>query len=180
VSYQHVITTSEYLLASDLAHQTLEVFADFRGHYNNNLNSHLRGKLGEIAASAFLMHLGITVTNLWEDLNSLSDTDIIAPNRFRADVKTWDIRYWPAFGRCVSVDQFPKLRRKSDVVIWCIAESVLRPGMSVTVHGWSSMNDVENAPRRLTGPSSGRQVHNFQLDEAEIREVESLADFYAT
>ena len=41
-----------------LAQQTLAIFAKMPGHYNNTLNSHLRGKLGEIAAADWLAARG--------------------------------------------------------------------------------------------------------------------------
>jgi len=174
VTHVHTITKDEIAVATKLAEQTLEMFAGKSGYYNNNLNSHLRGKLGEVAVSAYLRSRDVTTDDLWRDLDRISDADVVIPGRLRADVKTWDVRYWPEYGRCVSVSQFPKLRTKADAIIWCTSDSTIRPGMVVTIEGWSTMEDIEHAPRRHTGPPNRRQVHNHQLDPGSLREIATI------
>jgi len=174
MTHAHIITADEFNVARDLAHQTLKIFERRPGYYTNNINSHLRGKLGEIAVSAYLRARGAATDGLWRDLARISEADVVIAGRFRADVKTWDIRHWPDFGRCISVDQFPTLRTKADGIVWCTSDSDLRPGMAVTIQGWNTMDDVAQAPERLTGPTYGRKVHNHQLDAASLREIRAI------
>ena len=179
MTHTHLISGDEFALATELARQTLEMFAGRAGYYDNNLNSHLRGKLGEVAVSAFLRASGVTTVDLWQDLERISEADVMIPGRFRADVKTWDVRYWPDYGRCISVSQFPKLRLKADTIIWCTSESTIRSGMTVSVEGWNTMPDIDLAPRRHTGPPSRRQVYNHQLEGDSLRPIESILNFYS-
>ena len=79
--------------------------------------------------------------------------------------------------RCVAVGQVQKLAVKADLIIWCVSEPRLQPHMAVEVRGWNSIADVEAAPRRLTGPATGRKVDNRQIDEAVIRVLEDLRSY---
>lgn len=177
MTHVHLITAEELAAATELAEKTLEMFAGRSGYYNNNINSHLRGKLGEIAVSTFLRSRDLTTDDLWKDLQRIGDADVVVPSRFRADVKTWDHRYWPDYGRCVSVSQFPKLRTKADAIIWCTSDSTIRAGMAVTIEGWNTMEDIAQAPRRHTGPPNRRQVYNHQLDPDSLREISTILRF---
>ena len=174
MTYTHNLSPDEFNLAKELAEQTLRMFSGRPGFYNNNINSHLRGKIGEIAVSAFLAERRQPMNDLWRDISRIDEPDIVIPDRIRVDVKTWDSRYWAEYGRCISVSQFPKLRLKADVVVWCTSDSAIRPEMSVIVEGWSTMNDIDRAPRRHTGPAGRRQVYNYQLDATAIRDLETL------
>jgi len=168
------ISPTQFALAERLAEQTLDLFKNRPGHYTNNRNSHLRGKLGEIAATQTLVDLGMDCETLWADLTRLSDADIEVAGHFKADVKTWDARHWPDLGRCIAVAQIGKLKAKADLVIWCVSGSRLEPGMIVEIQGWNPISEVERAPRRLTGPPNGRKVDNYQLDIESIHEIQSL------
>lgn len=174
MTYVHTIQDSEFKLASELAEETVQVFSGRPGFYNNNINSHLRGKVGEIAVSSFLDSAGIKVTNLWSDIGRMAEADILVPSKLRADVKTWDVRYWTEMGRCIAAGQVSRLRNKAEAVIWCTSDSRLAPQMNVTVVGWNTMEDIADAPRRLTGPANGRQVDNFQVEMTAVRNLEAL------
>ena len=171
------ISEEHFTLASDLAGRTLDLFQNRRGHYKNNRNSHLRGKLGEIAATQVMADLGLSSEALWADLSRLSEADIDVTGAFRADVKTWSSQYWAEMGRCVAANQLPKLLAKADIIIWCVSDRQLCSGMTVEVRGWNSMSDVASAPRRLTGPATGRKVDNYQLDESAVRDIATLLSF---
>jgi len=177
MTHVHIITAKELAVATELAEQTLEMFAGRPGYYNNSINSHLRGKLGEVAVSAFLQARGVTTDDLWRDPDRIGDADVVIAGRFRADVKTWDVRYWPDYGRCISVSQFPKLRTKADAIIWCTSDSAIRAEMTVTIEGWNTMKDVEQAPRRHTGPPNRRQVYTLHLGPAALREIAAILTF---
>lgn len=171
------IQPEEFEEANALATESLRRFAGRQGYYNNNHNSHLRGKLGEIAATRVLADMGLQVEPLWRDLSRMSDADIVVGNRLRADVKTWSERHWTDLGRCVAVGQLPALQRKSDLILWCTSDDQVGPGMRVTVEGWNTLDDVATAPRRLTGPRGGRQVDNYQLDPASLRPLGEVAHY---
>lgn len=180
MNYVHIVSEEEFCLALDLANKTMEVFSKRPGFYNNSLNSHLRGKVGEIAASAALATAGIETIDLWSDIGFLTEADIHVPSKFRADVKTWDVRYWHEMGRCVAHGQFPKLRAKADAIIWCSSDTHLEIGMKVNVLGWNVVTDVTDAPRRHTGPPGGRQVDNYQVELNAVRDLQALFDLLRT
>lgn len=176
-AFSYMIGTEDFEHAKSLAGETLALFESRAGHYKNSLNSHLRGKIGEIAATTALESLGLEPDRMWADTSKLSLADVEVAGRFRANVKTWDRRYWLTMGRCIAVNQLPRLRNKAEAVIWCQTDSNLAPGMEVQVLGWNALDDVVLAPRRLTGPPRGRKVDNYQLDIGEIRPLVSILDY---
>ncbi len=159
-----------------LAQQTLAIFAKMPGHYNNTLNSHLRGKLGEIAAADWLAANGIKIDAAFRDTGRIKEADIVGvgARTLRLDVKTWDSKYWPEMGRCVAVGQLDKLRNKAEGIVWCVSPSSLDPGIEVEMVGWNTLADIEAAPRRMTGPTGRRQVDNYQVDPGNVRQPASL------
>jgi len=170
------LTDDEMREAQQLAEQTLKVFAKEWGHYNNTLNSHLRGKVGEIAVARWLETNGVRVDPLFRDTGKGSQCDIVASDarKLRLDVKTWDKTYWAEMGRCVAVDQLKKLRTKADGILWCVSSPKLVPGVEVELVGWNWMDDVAAAPRRMTGPAGRRQVDNHQVDADKLRRPTDL------
>lgn len=173
-----VITDDELREATELAEATLRVFGNVRGHYTNSLNSHLRGKLGEIACSRWLTTNGVGVEPVFRDTARMRECDIIASDTstIRLDVKTWDQTYWAEMGRCVAVDQLEKLAAKADGVLWCVSSSQLVSGVRVELAGWSSIADIRAAPRRWTGPRGRRQVDNHQVDPDRITPLSELLE----
>lgn len=165
------VDEAEFAEAQELARTTYEQFKQWKGHYSNTLNSHLRGRLGELSCAKWLLGHGIFIRELFRDQQSVGESDILAgagePSRL--DVKTWDRRFWGDMGRCVAVGQLPKLKRKADIVVWCETESRLSAGMSVWINGWNSIADIESAPVRLTGPAMGRKVENHQVALESVR-----------
>lgn len=170
------IAEDQFLVATAVAQQTLAMFAGKPGHYTNNLNSHLRGKVGEIACAAWLSGLGVGLEPLFLDVSRISEADIVipGPRLRRLDVKTWDVQHWNDLGRCVAVDQLEKLNAKSEGVVWCHSPTVLAPGVSVEIVGWSTIADIRAAPVKWTGPSGGRQVNNHQVEAPSVRSTDSL------
>ncbi len=171
------IDDATFAEATALALKTLSVFQQNRGHYNNNMNSHLRGKLGEIACARWVETLGLDCEETFRDLGRMAETDLVihGDRGCRIDVKTWSDKYWPELGRCVAVNQLAKLQAKSDLIIWCITPEELRSGIRVQLVGWNSLEDIANAPRRLTGPPRGRKVDNFQVDSDCVRNLAELS-----
>ena len=169
-----IISSDQFKLAEKLAVETFARFSRTKGHYNNTSNSHLRGKIGEIATSTALQELGFKVEDTYTDLDRMSEADLVISGNLRIDVKTWNAEHWNEMGRCISVDQIGKLERKADIIIWCISPKTLNPGISVSVAGWNKVSEVRQAPRRLTGPQNGRKVENFQFEIGGIRDIEDL------
>jgi len=170
------ITDDELRDAATLAAQTLAVFARMPGHYSNTINSHLRGKLGEIACARWLTTNGVRVDPIFRDTSKIKDCDIIAARdtSLRLDVKTWDQTYWDEMGRCVAANQLSKLRAKADGILWCVSSPKLTSGVVVKLAGWSPIADIEISPRRMTGPKGRRQVDNFQVDNNKMRPLSEL------
>lgn len=169
-----IISSDQFKIAEKLAVETYARFSRTKGHYNNTSNSHLRGKIGEIATSTALQELGFKVEDTYTDLDRMSEADLVVSGNLRIDVKTWNVEHWNEMGRCISVDQIGKLERKADIIIWCISPNILTPGISVSVAGWNQVSEVRQAPRRLTGPQNGRKVENFQFEIGEIRDIKDL------
>jgi hypothetical protein len=96
----------------------------------------------------------------------------------RIEVKTWSRNYWQELGRCISVDQFPDLKRKADVVVWCVTDADAiadSPApVNILLAGWSTMGEISNASIRLTGFDNMRKVENYQLDESDLRGINDL------
>ena len=170
------ITDAEFNSAQRLAKQTLDVFAGRPGSYNNTANSHLRGKIGEIASARWLSTNGVSVDSLFVDVANLRECDILATaaRSLRLDVKTWNQSYWKEMGRCIATSQLSTLEEKADGVLWCFSDPTLRAGARITIVGWNSMSEVRAAPRRWTGPKGKRQVDNYQVPEGDVRSPENL------
>jgi hypothetical protein len=168
-----VIDELTYEKAERLAIATLKVFQRTRGHYNNTLNSHLRGKIGELACVQWLSREGISCEAIFEYLDRIAEADLVL-GESRFDVKTWDERYWNEMGRCIAVNQLPKLKAKADGVVWCTSPAKLEPGITVEILAWSTIDDIETAPKRMTGPAHRRQVYNHQLDPQTLRPLDTL------
>ena len=157
------LTAAEYGLAKDLAEATMKVFGGNRGYYRNTSNSHLIGKLGELAAAKWFEEHGYEVERLFEQ---------VGREQRRVEVKTWTAQWWEAWGRCVAVGQLPALANKADFILWTTADAASTP--TVVLQGWSTVGDVRQAPVLWTGPE-GKQVRNHQLAPSALRPVGQLA-----
>lgn len=172
-----IISDLQFEAARDLADQTLTRFSNVKGHYNNTLNSHLRGKIGEIAVASMFETLGYGVDLLYADLDKMALADIVISGKTRVEIKTWSLEYWIDMGRCIAVDQLSKLQKKCDCIMWCVSTEKMAPGMQVKINGWNYMSDVSTAPRRLTGPSNGRKVENYQIEIDEVRGTDEFRKY---
>lgn len=172
------ISEKDYADGVAMAQETLARFENVPGHYSNTLNSHLRGKLGEIAYSHWLESNELSTEPVYRDVSRMREADIIVNGSriIRLDVKTWDIKYWVEMGRCVAIGQLDKLRAKADGILWCISPSELGPEIELELVGWNTISEIEQAPQRITGPPGGRQVHNYQIDTDKIKSLSDLLD----
>jgi hypothetical protein len=171
--------------AAETARASFTRWESQRGYYNNRLNSHFKGKLGELAVERFLLGQNLKLDSHFRFPDREKLADIVVKVRgytkiLRLEVKTWSRNYWQELGRCISVEQFPDLKKKTDAVIWCVtdAEAVTDGPVPVKVllAGWSAMDDISKAPIKFTGLENMRKVENYQLAESDLREVKRLMD----
>jgi hypothetical protein len=169
--------------AAEMARLSIARWESQRGYYNNRLNSHFKGKLGELAVERFLLGQNLKLDSHFRFPDRENLADIVVKIRgykkiLRIEVKTWSRDYWQELGRCISVDQFPDLKKKADAVVWCVtdADATVDAHSSVTVllAGWSTMEDISKAPVQFTGLDHMRKIENYQLTETDLREINNL------
>lgn len=159
-------------LAAFLADGTFERYKHVAGHYRNLANSHLVGKLGEVAAFLWFRDNGLNpVFNaLVPGLDKQCDIDTDAG---RCEVKTWSSHTWDEWGRCVSVSQLASIKKKADFIFWCVVDDIDSQTPIVRFKGWSSIDVIERHEPKLTG-RFGAQVLNHQIDEEHLQGLELL------
>jgi hypothetical protein len=161
------LTEDEVAEAKRLADATYALFKSRRGYYPNTPGSHLKGKLGEVAVAKWATALGFEVRPLFRDISLTSREDVVIGS-VRVEVKTWDHTTWTDMGRCVTPGQLRGLRGKADAIIWCSVD-----GSDVTLHGWSTVDDVGAQPVTMTGPEH-RLIPNHQVPAGLVRPLEDL------
>ena len=158
--------------AAETARSSFERWESQQGYYNNRLNSHFKGKLGEIAVEKFLLDQKLKLADI---VVKISGYKKIA----RLEVKTWSKNYWLDLGRCIAVDQYPDLKRKADMIVWCVVDEIsisdAPAPVMVLLAGWSKMDEVLSAPVKLTGLDNMRKVNNYQLAETDLHEMGSFS-----
>jgi hypothetical protein len=170
--------------AAETARASFERWESQQGYYNNRLNSHLKGKLGEIAVEKFLLGQKLKLDSHFRFADREKLADIVVKIKgykkvTRLEVKTWSKIYWHDLGRCIAVDQYPDLKKKADVIVWCIVDDkqILDASMPVKVllAGWSKIEEVLNAPIQLTGLDNMRKINNYQLAETDLHDMSSFS-----
>jgi len=171
--------------AVDVARSSFERWESQQGYYNNRLNSHFKGKLGELAVEKFLLDQNLKLDSHFRFSDRENLADLVIKVRgykkvVRLEVKTWSSNYWQDLGRCIAVDQYPDMKKKADMIIWCLvdAQKILDAPAPVKVllAGWSKITDVLNAPIKLTGLDAMRKVNNYQLAETDLHDMSSFSD----
>jgi hypothetical protein len=165
---------------------SIEKWSGQVGYYNNRFDSHFKGKLGELAVEKYLLENGYKLDSHFRfpERENLSDL-VIKVKRYtevcRLEVKTWDAKYWPELGRCISVEQYPDLKKKADIILWGVtdikdAEMLIQTpvGLPVLLAGWSTVMEIPNAQIKDTGIGGMRKVKNYQLMEADLH---SMSEF---
>jgi hypothetical protein len=170
--------------AAETARASFERWESQQGYYNNRLNSHFKGKLGEIAVEKFLLDQKLKLDSHFRFSDREKLADIVVKIKgykkvLRLEVKTWSKNYWQELGRCIAVDQYPDLKKKADMIIWCLVDDkpiLDAPApVKVLLAGWSKIDEVLNAPIKLTGLDKMRKVNNYQLAEADLRDMSSFS-----
>ncbi len=175
---QITLQPADIAWAHEAARASARRWAAQPGHYTNALRSHFTGKLGELAVARALLERGLRLDAHFRHPEREGLCDIVVKRRgyrevTRIEVKTWSVPFWPGLGRCIAVEQFAALKKKADIVVWCVTDP---PDMAdapavvvVELAGWSSVDEVRAAPVRWTGTGAMRRVQNYQLDEASLR-----------
>jgi|GEM_PF-1375629 len=172
------------------ASASIEKWSGQAGYYNNRIDSHFKGKLGELAVEKYFLETGCKLDAHFRfpERENLSDI-VIKIKKYteicRLEVKTWDVKYWPELGRCIAVDQYPVLKKKADVIIWCVIdlnhiETLLNnpEAVSVSLIGWSKIEEVMSAPIKDTGIGAMRKVKNYQLDETSLHAMSAFINLW--
>ncbi len=163
------LTDAEIAEANRLAD---EAFAAFKAthRYHNNLGPSLRKrKLGEIAVEKWARSLDVEVDAPFRDLALQSREDLLIGG-VRVEVKTWHSEAWPAMGRSVTPGNIETIRHKADAIVWCSLHET-----EVTLHGWSTLEDVEATPLAMTGPPH-HPVATHQVPVEDLRRLDQLVD----
>jgi hypothetical protein len=178
------LSVADVQWAADTARSSFERWESQQGYYNNRLNSHFKGKLGEIAVEKFLLDQKLKLDSHFRFVDRENLADIVVKiNRYkkvvRLEVKTWSKNYWQDLGRCIAVDQYPDMKKKADMIIWCQVDEkqildVPAP-VKILLVGWSKIEEVVNAPIKLTGLDNMRKVNNYQLAETDLHEMNGFS-----
>ena len=99
-------------------------------------------------------------------------------------MKTWSSNYWQDLGRCIAVEQYPDMKKKADVIVWCLVDvkkildaSASAPApVKVLLVGWSKIDEILKAPIKFTGLDNMRKIENYQLAESDLHEMNSFSD----
>ncbi len=174
--------------AIDTAMSSIEKWSQRDGYYNNRLASHLTGKLGELAMERYLLENRLKLDShfRFSERENLCDLVVKIKNYSqvrRLEVKTWSAAYWADLGRCIAVAQYPILKKKADLIIWCVVEPVdldallKNPiGVTVSLAGWSTVGEIRSAPIKRTGAGDMRKVENYQLEEGDLRPMQGCVE----
>jgi len=177
------LTVEDVQWAAHASQTSFAKWAGQEGHYNNRLNSHFKGKLGEVAVEKFLLAQNLKLDSHFRFLDREKLSDIVVKiNRYkkisRVEVKTWSRNYWTDLGRCVSVEQYPDLKKKADVIIWCVVDALDMKEVLATpvpvkavLAGWSKIDEISSAPIRSTGTDYMRKIENYQLNDADLNDM---------
>jgi len=159
-------------LASLLAAQTYAKYKNVQGHYRNLANSHLVGKLGEIAAFIWFRDndLNPTFNAATPGLDAICDIETDAG---RCEVKTWSEHHWENLGRSVAVSQLKSVKNKADFIFWCSADEVDSSTPKVSLHGWSDVATIEQNKPTMMGREF-RQVFNYQIPLEQLQPLDLL------
>ncbi len=166
------------MVANTRAEETFRLFENSPGHYNNTLDSHFRGKIGELVCVQWAESSGFPCEPIFRDAHRMQETDLHwgGPHSQRIEVKTWNATFWQNLGRCIAVNQMPNIRAKADIVLWCITPDGIASGISVEIAGWNTVAEIAQLPSVLTGPKGGRQVHNHQIPIDQGRPLADLVN----
>lgn len=167
----YLLNAETKTLATLLADNSFAKYQNVRGHYRNSYSSHLVGKIGELAAFIWLRDEGfnpqLNVIDPKADKLCDIETDI-----GRVEVKTWKAKHWDDLGRAITVSQLASIKKKADLVLWCVADDV-EAEPTVEIKGWNPVDVLDKNEPLMTG-AIGRQVFNYQIAVDDISSLDLL------
>lgn len=167
-----VLTPEEVADAKAMAAETFARYRAQSGHYRNLERSHLVGKLGEVAVEKWLRSEGFDPDPAYRDQARDREPDILIREQ-GVEVKTWRPETWDKWGRCVTPAQARGMQKKSDAIVWAVADDEAEP-VTVELVGWSTLEDVVATEPRATGPEY-RPIVNHQLPAEAVRDLRELS-----
>jgi hypothetical protein len=183
-SFEIELSIADVKWAKEVALSSFAKWKSQQGYYNNRLNSHFKGKLGELAVEKFLLDQKLKLDSHFRFSEREKLADIVLKIRgykkvARLEVKTWSSNYWQDLGRCIAVDQYPDLKKKADTIIWCLVDEKqildATTPVKVILVGWSKIGEILKAPIKHTGLDNMRRVENYQLTESDLH---PMSGFY--
>ncbi len=154
--------------------------------YPNSLGTHIIGTSGEFAAVKGLQALNYDVIHESTTHQQGWGVDLTV-NHCPVEVKTWSDVSWKKGGRCVTPDQLKKYQKKGvKAVLWLRANTHGRYrdwsskdarrlasvfGVSFTIEGWNSVNEIARVPAKNIQFSKGQPVRNHQIAESNVHQV---------
>ena len=153
----------------EMAEKTLALFPS-GGHYDNNINSHLTGRLGELAVDTWLVREGFRTEPFFRDIERSAACDLKC-NDLRLEIKTWSLPHWFLLGRCVRPGQLKSIQDKSDAVVWCSVQEMDSASATIEIRGWNSVREISSLPVTVT-----RKLDNHQMPLERIHRLSLLLD----
>jgi len=116
------LSTEEVKWAMDTAHSSFAKWESQQGYYNNRLNSHFKGKLGELAVEKFLLDQKLKLDSHFRFSDREKLADIVVKVKgykkvVRLEVKTWSSNYWRKMHRGGSIPRPEKESRRYRLVL---------------------------------------------------------------
>ena len=188
---QITVDRTEVEWAIEVARRSIAKWVDHEGYYTNRIESHLKGKLGELAVEKYLLEAGHAIDSHFRFADREKLSDIVVKIRkyaqvCRLEVKTWSRNYWAELGRCIAVEQYPDLKKKADLIVWCVLDAVnvadllTTPAhVTIALTGWSRIGEIASAPVKDTGTGKMRKVKNYQFAESDLHPIQELLHEFA-
>lgn len=156
-SILYQVTEADRRLAKALAEESCNKYSkiidDKSPYHQNNLRSHIVGKIGEVAAGNMFLEMkqllqwSYDIEQVYLDSNRDSSCDIII-NNLKIEIKTWRPCDWEQFGACISERQAVKLNKKCHVVVYGTFDDLTG---EFTLRGFNTTQDIKNVLPKLTG-----------------------------
>lgn len=158
-------------LATLLAKKSHDRWKDEEGNYENTSHNHFLGRIGEIGVADLVHTAGASIQPHFMSDKEEGLCDLTA-NGLNLEVKTWTADLWHRFGRAVAVNQYNRVVDKADLIVWCTWDESTK---ELRIRGCSKPKEMRQEPPRWTGPVGGRQVHNYQIQDWQVRPPHDLA-----
>ena len=181
----YACSQQDLVLANFLAVQSQQIYESKvqnrkSPYQQNNLRSHLVGKIGEICAGNLFIEMnrnmkwGASIEQSYLDPNKDASCDIII-NDIRIEIKTWRPSDWFKYGPCISERQAIKLHNKADIIVYGVYDKFKS---TFSLVGWNTINDIASVKAQYTG-TPGREVLNRVMKERCITDLKLSIQDYA-